>query len=369
MNFEVISEKVYNQPWLRITIHCLFWICSWLIYWNWDTNFTLNLYDFSPQSFIWFKLLGNLCIILFYYPLIYYVLPHFFKREKYVTGTIAILTLVLLYALLSTVAEIYFLRNCDQCMVFLKATNLAYYQHFYSGILNQVANKIVKYGILLNLVYFLATPLCIKFGLQAYRQQIAAAKLLKHNYQLEINFLKSQVNPHFLFNSLNNIYGLILQKKNAKAAEFVTKLSDFLRYGLYNSLSDKMPLDKEVTLLKNYIELESIRLNHTKINLDIVIDSYNYEFPSLLLLPVVENAFKYSPDVIDTYIRIVLHIKDGVLNFELDNSTDQHLQLKSEGGIGLANLKKRLELYYPNKYKYDALFEVDKYITHINIAL
>ena len=254
-------------------------------------------------------------------------------------------------------------------MVFLKETNPGYYQHYQTGLFNQIFEKILTYGILLNLVYFLTTPLCIKFGLQAYRQQVAAARLLKHNFQLEISFLKSQVNPHFLFNSLNNIYGLILKKNNDKAAEFVAKLSDFLRYGLYNSLSDKMPLDKEITLMKNYIELESIRLNHTKINLNIVIDNYGYEIPSMLLLPVVENAFKYSADNVNAYINIDLLIKDEMLNFRVENIINEDIQLNHEGGIGLSNLKKRLELYYPGKFKYDALLKGNKYTANINIAL
>jgi LytS/YehU family sensor histidine kinase len=224
-------------------------------------------------------------------------------------------------------------------------------------------------GMLIGLIFSVSVPLAIKIAIQSFRQQIAAIKLAKENVELEFNFLKSQVNPHFLFNSLNNIYGLILKKENDKAAGTVSRLAEFMRYTLHSPAIDQAPLQKEIKLLQDYIELEKIRLNYTTVTFELQVQNGNQLLPSLLLIPLIENAFKYSADQLGAAITIQLVIKEIELQLIVTNTVDVNRQLHTGGGIGLQNLKKRLQLYYPDNYNYEATDTGQLYTTNLAINL
>jgi two-component system LytT family sensor kinase len=156
-------------------------------------------------------------------------------------------------------------------------------------------------------------------------------ELQKENIRLELDFLKSQINPHFLFNSLNNIYSL------------------------YESNSEKVKLSREVLFLADYIELEKIRHTaDTRITFDFEGDFENYTIPPFMLIPFIENAFKHGLDTIETsWICISIHIADSRLILEVSNGKPvNNSSDKQKGGIGLVNLKKRLDIYYsPREYE------------------
>jgi LytS/YehU family sensor histidine kinase len=233
---------------------------------------------------------------------------------------------------------------------------------------NRLFAKLASMGMVIGLLFSIALPLSIKLGMQAVRQQFRAMQLAKDNLQLEYNFLRSQVNPHFLFNSLNNIYGLILSDEKKKSAELVARLSQFLRYTLYENNNDKMPVEKELQLLKDYIDLESIRMNYTKATLDFDTDHSVFYLPSLLLIPVIENAFKYCADNREAYIHILLKIRHKKIFFEARNTVDTDRQsAAAAGGIGLANFHKRLQLYYPRAHQCTVTNTEEEYRVTINI--
>jgi LytS/YehU family sensor histidine kinase len=142
-----------------------------------------------------------------------------------------------------------------------------------------------------------------------------------------------------------------------------------MRYTLYNSAEEKMTLEKEIQLLKDYIELESIRMNHTKVNLKLEVDDYSTSLPSLLLMPVIENAFKFSDDSAKGVIDIRFAIKNKQLKLHITNTIDENRQLQQSGGIGLQNLRKRLALYYPNRYNYVVESNEMRYSTILSIDL
>lgn len=369
MNIETLSEKLHSNIRFRIAAHLLFWSVIFAISW-YTTVISFNPYNnFSPNSVVLLALSGTINQILVYYPLVYYVLPCLFKQRKYIKGALSVLALLMIYTLINTLSESYILMSCNSCMQALKTAQTGYYEFLQKNVGNRMFGKVASLGIFFGLVFSIAIPLSIKFSLQAFRQQLESVRLAKQNVELEFNFLKSQVNPHFLFNSLNNIYGLILKKENEKAAGIVARLSEFMRYTLYNSGGDKMPLEMEVKLLRDYIELESIRLNHTKVNTEIEIDDLNFAFPSLLLMPVVENAFKYCDDSKTAYINIKLVLKDRKVLFSAENTVDDSRQLQPVGGIGLQNLKKRLALYFPEKHQYRISSRESVYSAQLEIDL
>ncbi|MFM9910501.1 MAG: sensor histidine kinase, partial [Chitinophagaceae bacterium] len=166
----------------------------------------------------------------------------------------------------------------------------------------------------------------------------------------ELDFLKSQLNPHFLFNSLNDIYALVI-KKSDKAQEAITQLSDLLRYALYESILPEVPLDKEITYINNYLSLQKTgyegkfycRFTSTG-------DSNGKMIAPLLLLPFVENACKHGiTNEEEVPIEITLLVSKQELLFKISNRT-RKMQKDKMGGIGLENVKKRLNLLYPGRH-------------------
>ena len=274
---------------------------------------------------------------------------------------------MILYALADTLREGFILKDCAQCMESLKATNNGYSLFLHAPLHQRLFAKLASFGALIGLIFSLALPLSIKLGLQALRQQFRSLQLAKENLQLEFNFLRSQVNPHFLFNSLNNIYSLILNDRKEKSAEVVARLSQFLRYTLYESNGDTVQVEKELQLLKDYIELESIRLNCTRVQFTHQTDRSITTMPPMLMIPVVENAFKYSADQPGGYIIIDFLIKDKTCSFHLKNSVDPDRLPAETGGIGLSNFGKRLQLYYPNRHQCEVSASEEEYSVSVNI--
>lgn len=165
----------------------------------------------------------------------------------------------------------------------------------------------------------------------------------------ELMYLKLQVNPHFLFNTLNNLYYLCLQKSD-NAPEMVMKLSDLMRYVVTVGKMDTVPLPEEINQLNSYIELERLRLpdpDCIKVNLSG--NPENKQIAPLLLLPFVENAFKHSRDSIKLGINITLQVIGDELFFEISNHFNE-ADNSRRSGIGLENVKRRLELSYPENY-------------------
>ncbi|MGY3211948.1 sensor histidine kinase [Mucilaginibacter sp. HD30] len=368
MNFEYVITRLHSYTRLRIMVHVLFWLGCLLLNW-YNNSISFNTYDNFANLFMW-QLAGvnTINLILVYYPLIYWCVP-LLKAKKYGSGIIGIIVLLILYTLGITLSENAMLLNCAACMAELKAHNNGYYHFLQSDLLNRLFAKIASMGVLISLLFSLSVPVAIKIALGAFRQQLAAVQLAKENVELEFNFLKSQVNPHFLFNSLNNIYGLILKNENNKAAGIVARLAEFMRYTLHSPGTDQMPLRKEVDLLRDYIELEKIRLNHTTVTANLDIHEDNHVLPSLLLVPLIENAFKYSADEPGATITIQLYTQAERLTFKVTNALDENRQLNAGGGIGLKNLKKRLDLYYAGKYTYEVKKNAQFYAVNLEISL
>lgn len=368
MSVETILHKIYSRRALRVTAHLIFWIVVLLVS-LYSTLISFNAFNHFGTGTLWLlSLIATLNLALFYYLFVYNIIPVFIKK-RYIIGLLATAGLLILYTYISTLSEKLILLKCTECMEQLRVTGHDYYEFLQRQWSARLIAKLASLGVLINLVFNICVPLTIKIAIQSFRQQLAAARLAKENVELEFNFLKSQVNPHFLFNSLNNIYGLILKNENEKASGTVARLSEFMRYTLYNSNQDKMPLQKEIQLLRDYIELEKIRLNYTQVVFGIKSDEGSYEIPALLFVPLIENAFKFGEDSPGGCICISLVVERGQLKVTVSNAVDVNRQLSQAGGIGLQNLKKRLNLYYPHKHQYQVITTEQKYTASITIEL
>lgn len=198
------------------------------------------------------------------------------------------------------------------------------------------------------------------------RQELETSKL-----KSEINLLRSQVNPHFIFNTLNNIDTLI-HKDPAKASELLIKLSDDIRYMLYDSNIEKVDIASELKFMENYISLQEIRINQPKpVISKIDIDNREEKLPPMLFIPLVENAFKHGIfRSIDDKIKLQILLKKKKLDFSISNQFDpNNIKKQTHGGLGLELVQRRFELIFPNKFTFDIEKEDNRFIVKFSIDL
>lgn len=317
-----ILIKLINSKWIQ---HLVFWVLS---------VYAIGSY-FSISSI--FKFIDFFYAALFHIPLLYLVyvnlrmlIPRFLEKGRY---ALYVLNLVLLFLTTYVLHEFTF-------EVLLPILPTEFYMVSFT-----------EWQVLLTIfvVYLVLTTL-IKLSKSWYiLQQVEKEKL-----SIELNSLKAQVNPHFLFNSLNSIYSQALAKSD-QTAETVLELSNLLRYMLYEVSEDLVPLSKEVEMLENYIELQKLRVEDSAhVSLLINGDIEGIKIAPLLVFPLVENAFKHGlkGDSNNAFVEIVLNVEEHI-TFDIRNNLGQvdDMEAGKYGGIGLENVKRRLELIYPDKYE------------------
>jgi hypothetical protein len=190
------------------------------------------------------------------------------------------------------------------------------------------------------------------------------------------DFLRSQINPHFLFNALNTIYGTAIQEKAERTSEGIEKLGDMMRFMLQENMQDKIALTREIDYLENYISLQKLRTDPTpdiSIQSDIQREATTYQIPPMLLIPFVENAFKHGISFREpSHIKINLEIKGKTLYFDVYNSKHEKPENdpeKNKSGIGLNNVKQRLQLAYPNRHELVIRETQKEFFVHLTIQL
>jgi hypothetical protein len=361
MSLESRYNKIHNHPAGRISLH----IALWLFFYGLQFYILeISLGSIDPATAYWIAFKNTLATMIAFYPLIYLVWLSWWQKRKYLLTAIGTIAVILIYALTDYALERLILNTCQTCVETLKRNQPDYYDYLQHDAPAILIPRIISLGIVYQLILSLAIPAGIKFILVYIKQRVETLKLKNENMMLELNLLKAQVNPHFLFNTLNNIYSLILKEKKHESAETVARLSAFLRYSLYNT-NEQNNLVKEVDVLNDYIALEKIRLNHTNVEFTYETDNASYALPPLLFIPAVENAFKFCTEEKGkvSSITIRLEVKDSLLRFQISNTYDRFQSEKEHSGIGLENLMKRLQRYYPGRHK----FEINKTESMFNL--
>ncbi len=330
--------------------HLLFWI---LIYALWV--FAFHAYSVSITK----TLTVEFCYLLFitadYYTISCYIVPKFLQKKRYGLFIIVSLFITAISALLRS----------------LLAVQMNYYFFKPGAVLNFTDLYINSF------LYILFWVLLITVGrmlIDSMQQQHKLEFFETEKTKNELNYLKAQINPHALFNSLNTIYGHI-DRKNQMARNILLQFSELLRYQLYDCSADKIILEKEVTYLKNYIAFQQLRKdNNLEVNLVLNVSSNHLKIAPLMLVVLLENAFKFVSTSSDTKNSILIKIEliGNNLHTTIRNTIDTALNLRSDSeskGIGLINLKRRLELLYPGQYKFTAGQTGNEYITNLTIDL
>lgn len=288
------------------------------------------LYGRNPsQFFIYFFSKTGAIIALVYINLgIFY--PALFKRKKYVFYSLAALLLCVTVGIVNTMLEQYMTPNLND------------------------RDWEVFWGQFTMALRYLLIAFLLQITVDYYRQKDILKKMELEKINAELNFLKAQVNPHFLFNTLNNLYGLILQKSD-KSGEAVLKLADIMKYILSEGKEDKVALEKEIKLIHDYTELERLRKSDAAITLNVNGTVNGQLITPLLLLPFIENAFKYGLNTVakNGFINIKLDVREKELDFSVENNNPpaSNKEAMQSLGIGIGNVKQRLNFLYPGKHQ------------------
>lgn len=359
MNRELlhIVRKIQNSKWLRIFYHLIFWLVVGSFYFlifNWNSAF--------PEVSVIFTI-GLLPVaILVTYLFNYLLVPKYLGNKRY--GSFLYLSFLTLLAStwLSFLIVFYALIH-----ILTKEASLE------PAVLHPELQVIT-----LNFIVFFAIAIKqIKraFFMQQEKNELEKAQL---NMELrlkeaELKLLKAQIHPHFLFNTLNNLYGLTLEKSN-EAPGLVLRLSEILNYILYRCDEPKVLLNDDLNNLINYIEVEKIRYSE-KLHIEFAFPSetYDLKIAPLILLPFVENAFKHgvSNNPGATFVKTSVVLVDSTLKFKIENSKNP-LREKEESyskGIGLKNVKKRLNFIYPEKYILKIDNREETFSVHLTLEL
>ena len=323
----------------QIAIHLFFWAAVWYFF---KTFFSVG--TSNSQFIFWFSTILSVISVVASYVFIYDLIPTYLLRKEYKK--------FLLYTAYSGVFV--------TCGVFM---TMAFGFIFYFNLEFQRMPELTKSSsvILVCVVLIIVLVSGIKILSHNYKSleknKALENKFLQAQLELkeqELKFLKMQIHPHFLFNSLNTIYGFALKKK-AEAPEMILKLSNLLDYILYQVDKPTVNLQDEINHLEDYISLEEMRFNDTlKVRFQKENINDFVQVAPMLLIPFLENSFKHGK-IIDgkMQVDIQLSMENDLLCFTIENSSET--KGKSKNGIGLENIKMRLDILYPNAYKLDVI--------------
>lgn len=333
----MLTRSKYFIPALHVIVWVLLFLVPVLVFRN--VKFETGL----PDNFFF---LTNLYHVGLFYLNAYFFYPRFFNRRRwwlYIMFIIAVLGL-------SFRIKLFFITLADP-----------------SFQINDINGRIIFFPV----VPFLVASFIYSFILNRIRREREEKERKAQRLASELKFLRSQVSPHFLFNVLTNLVSLARQKSDLLEPTLI-KLSDLLRYMLYESNNDKFPLASEIASLENYVELQQMRFgDDVKVDMQIEVDDPGCFIEPMLLIPFVENAFKHGIGLVtDPFIHIRLQSKNNHLSYTVVNNYNKdNLSKDKNSGIGLINVKNRLDLLYGKNYKLDIKDDGRKYAVTLNLDL
>lgn len=336
-----------------------------------NTVFSLpHLYSNAHDRIYLFIYFTLLCFFYFNY---YYLIPRLYFSEKKLLYYLIITIFLLFFLWISTVLD-------------HPSRNFLDFRDYPGKILNHPKpfdgrfpppppphrNEPMPFGFIgspptqyghTTLVYLIGVVSSLLFAISGRLQSVEKEKV-----KSELAFLKAQINPHFLFNTLNSIYALALKKDN-KTADAVVQLSELMRYIMTNSNDEVIELSKEINYINNFISLQKTRLGNTvNVDYNVTGNTFGKVITPLILISFIENAFKYgvNPDQ-TSEICVKIDIDDEMLNLYVSNK--KTFSVQSDSGIGLHNTIERLKLVYPNKHHLKIEDSLEKYIVNLSVKI
>ena len=348
----------------RYFYHYLFWIIILLSYFV-DTAVLLH---FNTSLFFKNLILKNGLLIGIVYLNLRVLVPQYLEKKRYWAYFVWLIIVLIIGTLAINMVEFNSWRTLYERV--FERTPMPAPSHHTTG---SVAPKAViieekNVDIQMNVTYsskimtdfltvcrYLVISILLKFIDDFFNQRDVMNKMALEKQAAELNYLKAQVNPHFLFNTLNNIYGLTLENPS-KAGETVLKLSDMMKYMLTEGDSDTVLLSKDLENLQHYVAIERLRLREdSNVRFEIMGNVNSQRITPLLLLPLVENAFKHGVNrsIADSFLDAVIKVENNHLFMSIKNNIPPPSVETESLGIGIQNVQKRLDLFYKDKYSLD----------------
>jgi len=276
-------------------------------------------------------------------PLVYlnfnFATPKFFLQKKTFIYLLVLITAIVFF---SVINEMLFSRYAD--VLFPGYYFVSYFS--------------LRDVIIIHFIYVIISTLVVLSGswFREMEQKKKMIELEKENIHTELQMLKNQVNPHFFFNTLQNLYALSL-KKSDQLPEMILKLSELMRYVIYEANAPAIKIGEEIRFINNYLELQKLRLpGNPNLKFEVIGDPGQIEIPPLLFIHLIENCFKHGlkGEVKNTYANISLEMDRNFLIFKTENNVRHNTknEMEKDSGMGIENLKRRLELNYPHKYDF-----------------
>ncbi|MET3126128.1 sensor histidine kinase YesM [Arcicella rosea] len=343
----------------RGLLHCVFWLVMFIFLWQaLMTPLAPTSYKFITTSYL------VILDIIFFYVITYRTIPAWtqHRKHRYISTILHIFTLIVSLFIIFHIRIQYIFDNDIHKD---SKVDFSYMILFYNDYTFLFKSGSIYRAILE--IFLTALP---AFSIKLTR---SLAKNISKKKQIEIDYLRAQINPHFLTNTLNNIYSLSVtdDKRNSDA---ILSLSSLLDYVLYESNQPTISLEKEVNFLSNFIELEKMRnTKRLQVNFEVEGDIHG-NIPPMILITFVENAFKHCIGDLysNCFIKILLKVDDNKLYFEVENSKSDlttNNQRKTFGGIGLANVKKRLINFFPNTHSLQIENQKHLFIAKLQLTL
>ncbi len=349
-----------NKRIVQIIIHLAAWFCFLLL----PFVFFPRPKDFSIERYLSdFFIANSILLIAFYYLNTYLIIPRLLEQKKFVAYTLIILALLIFYGCFPRIYH-YFFGSFQPQPQGIRPPDSGRPRNFQQPLL--APGNIAVF----LLIFVFSTG--VKVINQWLRSEQRNKEIATEKLNAELSFLKAQINPHFLFNTLNNIYALA-SAQSEYTAPAIMKLSSIMRYVLTEARNDLVSLEKEILFTTNYIELLKMRLtDKSSIDFTIKGDPLGRQIAPLLLLPFVENAFKYGISTREkSPIIILLEIKQDSLYFSVSNfkHINTSLKMTDNTGIGINNTRRRLDLLYENRHALTIDDTAGKFTVHLNIQV
>jgi len=354
-----------DAPQHRIRRHVIFWFCWWAFQ-TFLYSFSSGVYSISYFKRLPFSAIEALLYLgahsFFAYSLMYFVVPRFVLKGLYLKAAVAVLCLIVTTGIISAFIGIYAVQFFREILL---GDVITFPRHineinFFLGLLGGLRGGITIGGI----------AAAIKLTKHWYAKEQRNHQLQQENITSELQLLKAQVHPHFLFNTLNTIYSYT-QLIAPDASKMIMGLSQLLRYMLYECKEAFVPLSKELAMLKEYMQLEQSRYgDRLDMSIELPDDTEGHQIAPLLLLPLVENCFKHGTSQVleQPWINLQVQLHKGCMKMKLMNVKHPDTE-PSIGGIGLENVRKRLELLYPGKYELHLVDEEDLFVVNLKLEL
>lgn len=335
---------------IKLSNHIWFWSIYFILnFLRWGAYF--NDYKYSFKS--------NLIEFALHIPLVYFnlfiLIPLYVLKSKYIKYT---------FSLIASLGVVYLLKTGLTYFIISKNIWPEANRDYSPFELNHIV------AVCIGELYVLAIASSIYLMLTWLKERDRNKAIMENQNKIKLKYLKNQIQPHFFFNTLNNLYALSLESSN-KVPDVIIKLSNLMEYVLYDVDDDKfVPLIKEIDYIQNYIEIEKLRFQNVEVRINLESDIDTISVPPLLFISLIENAFKHGGiNNNKLIIKINFSVINDMLQFEIINNFVISPPIKNKKGIGLSNTKKRLKLIFKNDFTIQQKIKFNFYIITIQIPL